>query len=173
MTPDPNWRSNLTDPNRRSNTYDDLVRYVRPKDTFNDLWESIKFPEWLIYLAEAGGASKANLVMLGCDVARLCIPLIPEGIDRNLARKVIETSELWCAGEATVSQVSKTQREINSIASVAQTNAVAYFAIYYVPTAIISSFSYTGYIAGEFSHAKRAGIDASVLCAVVRKFFGY
>ena len=66
-----------------------------PDRSFYDFWEEWEDPEWLIYLARAGGATREQIVMSMCAVVRLCLP---EGHDRikahdRIAKKALRVVE--------------------------------------------------------------------------------
>ena len=156
------WRNKLKYPG-------DLVEWVasRPEATFYDIWDETIDPMWLTYLATAWATTTEILdhtVLAGCAVARLCLPLIPEGDERP--RIAIETTEKYIRGEATEVQVIKARNGVWNAApdsALTVSNAAAYAISYAVSSHISSHVSSTVY------WALRAGIESQVLCATLRK----
>jgi len=169
----PDWRKVLTVP-------EELVEWVasRPEATFYDIWDETINPAWLPHLAEAGGATKQQIVFAACAVARLCLHLVPEG--ENRPRVAIETIEAWCRDEATAGQVREAINAANA-ANAAYANAAyaayaanaAYAAAYaasavYAATNSAASYSATNANAASV-YAVRAGIESQLICATLRK----
>ena len=70
-------------------------------------------PKQVIYTAVANGATRQQLVLAACAVARLCLPAIPAEEDRPLI--AIETAEKWARGEATLEQVVKAHSDLFNV----------------------------------------------------------
>ena len=138
------WRKKLTYPED-----------PRPEAEFITLWDETIDPTWLPCLAKAGGATKQQIVFAVCAVARLCLPLIPEG--ENRPRVAIETAEKWTRGEATAEQVSR--------AGDAAFYSAAYAAAYAANYSVFSASYYT--VAAAY--ALQAGIESQLICATIRK----
>ena len=124
----------------------------RPEATFYDLWDETINPTWLPYLADAGGATKKQLVFAGCAVARLCLHLLPDCILQ--ARNALETAEAWCKGEATEEQVKEAKN-------------AAYSRPYCTMSAHYALNGGTIYAATYW--AVEAGIESQLVCSTVRK----
>jgi len=171
LVPHPKWRTNLIKP-------DELIQWVdsRPEATFYDIWDETINPAWLPCLAKAGGATKQQLVFAVCAVARLCLPLLPEGDDvpvivvRYHPRIIIETAEAWCRGEATEKQVLESRGSARRKVSggdylfvTASAFAAASSAINNDKDSIYFYYAYTVYF------AMRAGVESQVACKTLRK----
>ena len=165
----PNWRKVLS--------REEVAQWAdsRPKASFYDLWEDTIDPTWPC-LAKAGGATQQQLVFAVCAVARLCLPLLPEGDDvpvivvRYHPRIIIETAEAWCRGEATEKQVLESRGSARRKVSggdylfvTAYAFAAASSAINNDKDSIYFYYAYTVYF------AMRAGVESQVACKTLRK----
>ena len=175
MTPSPDWRTKIIGPERPEDLgepYDSLMEWVasHPETDFMTQWEEAINPGWLPYLAQAGGATKEQLVMASCAVARLCLHLvIPNGEERP--RIAIETAEAWARGEATEEQVLDASRNA--------TNALDYEVwqhpireAYYAIDAASYAYDAVTWACSTLS-TSRAGIESRVVCATLRKFLPF
>jgi len=156
----PDWRKVLTFPG-------ELGKWAasRPEASFYDLWNEIIDPEWLVYLAQSGGATKKQIVLAACAVARLCLHLIPEGEDRP--RIAIETTEAWAKGAITEQVQEAATAAYNAYASAYNGGAAAY-AVYSAYYAVYSAAN-TATPAYAAAHTLQAGIESQLVCATLRK----
>jgi len=100
MIPSPEWRELITYP-------PELVNWVnyRPDATFYDLLEEAIDPEWLFFLAEAGGSTRREVALAMCGVARLCLPFALKGEEQP--RITIEIAEARVHKKATKKKLQK------------------------------------------------------------------
>jgi len=112
----------------------DLCTSLTPNRS--DLWGNDANPIWTVYLAEANGATQQQLVLAACDIARLCLPMIPSG-DVDEAFHAIETTEAWCRGEATAEQVDLTRSNNTPLSSHSHALRAAYLTITFAVCAAI------------------------------------
>jgi len=157
----PNWRSKIQ-------YLDTLVEWAasRPEASFHDLWEEAIDPEWLPYLAYAGGATREQMVSAACAVARLCLHLIPEGEERP--RIAIETAEAWAKGEATTGQVKYATAAYAAASAVHSVAYAVYSAVHSVAYAVYSA-TYAVDSAANAAYTLQAGIESQLVCATIRK----
>ena len=158
----PNWRKVLS--------REEVAQWAdsRPKASFYDLWEDTIDPTWPC-LAKAGGATQQQLVFAVCAVARLCLPLIPEGDERP--RIAIETAEAWCRGEVTAEQVRESQALAASCATsyIREAGIFAASSTAHFTNLSVMYSSFTDDAAIVAYNAMRAGIESQIVCATLRK----
>ena len=152
-----NWRTELTYPK-------ELVEWAasRPEADFITLWEENIDPNWLHHLAKAGGATKQDITIAACGVARLCLHLIPK--EEIRPRIAIETAEAWARGEATEGQVIEDSTSAYIFINLAYSAASP--STYYAAQAAASSATYSG---STVSYAALAGIESQLICHTYRK----
>jgi len=169
MIADLNWKWTLNAPSFRPALYPDeglLLAVSPPGVSFYDIWGGATDPEWLPYLAVVGGATKEQLVMASCAVARLCfetndfLSLTME--ERNGMTVALETAEAWCHGGATDEQVSNSHFNIDTGTLVGN---AAYYATMTYPNTLnfATSFSLVAY------HALEVGVESQLICSTIRK----
>ena len=153
----PDWRSKIQYLDTLLGT---LVEWAasRPEADFMTLWDETIDPEWLPYLAQAGGATKQEMALAACAVARLCLHLIPEGEERP--RIAIETAEAWTRGEATAEQVGK---------AITAAYAAAADAAYAAADADADAAAHAVSSSSSVAYAIQAGIESQLICATIRK----
>jgi hypothetical protein len=91
---------------------------------FSDFWNNCQDGRYLLLWAgHDQSISRQQLIYAACQVARLVLPLIPEG--ENRPRMSIETAERWCKGKATTEEVEKAVDATYSVATFAAAAAAA------------------------------------------------
>ena len=173
----PDWRSKIQYLDTLLGT---LVEWAasRPEADFMTLWDETIDPEWLPYLAQAGGATKQEMALAACAVARLCLHLIPEG--ENRPRIAIETAEAWAKGYASeqIHEVTLAAyaagRNTFTVASASAFAATAY-AVYAATNAAAAANTVNHFVnsaafaANSVAYALQAGIGSQIICATLRK----
>ena len=66
-------------------------------------WETCKRPDWLFWIAGRLNYDQKRITLAGCKCARLVLKFVKKGEERP--RICIETTEAWCVGNATITQV--------------------------------------------------------------------
>jgi len=157
---DPNWRSTLCRTCPTCPGELDFWVASHPEATFDDLWEEVIDPTWLPFLAKAGGATHyQEIVRAMCDVAKLCLHLIPVWESRPSI--AIETTEAWFRSEATLKQVKK---------SIKDADKVYYDGTFKDTTesAVLSVCNINSYIYSTVRYAVAAGIESQLICTTIR-----
>jgi len=170
MIHNPDWRTRLTRPN-------ELVSLVtsRPLVTFHTMWEETTDPEWMVYLAEAGGATCRQFATTVCEIARLFLPMIQ---DRG-PHITLETAEAYLRGECTKEQVERTfptspttlvmsDDFLDAISGRTTADSVVYFAVNVSKWALTTTSFANENSSILVSFAIEAGVDRLTLCKTFR-----
>jgi len=105
---------------QRYNACFDAIKWVKAQTgTPQQIWESCKRGDWLLWIAARIGVGRKLVVTAACLCAREVLPRVTAGEDRPLI--AIETAERWTRGEADIAEV----RAAAAAAALAADNAAS------------------------------------------------
>jgi len=129
--------------------------------------------KWSKVCSPFRGRSRQQLVLIACDIARLCLHLLPKGEDRP--RVAIETAEAWARGEATRERVIQAyeiaEAALNTALHFGNTKSATYYAAWTSISAALSDFlggSAFDHCCDTAHYATEAGIDTKVIEETLR-----
>jgi hypothetical protein len=81
--------------------------FIEGCDSFEELWQTCKRGDDMLYVAEKLGVKHERLVRTACQCVRPVLPLAKSSVSRT----AIETAERWCNGKATTGEVRRAADE--------------------------------------------------------------